>query len=264
MSNVYDGADFETEAIIIPTVKGIHRELLEENIKNQIENPFTSSTNYVETFNSQISDIIDEEEIEDGSDAMKAINNERISFYASVIDLVDNAFRLECDIDTIMDKNVEEIGDICEALYDFFITKRKKNIKNMMLNYILRNRIEICDALDILRKKKDVTTVGVGKAVEDPQFALLITNVQEVLRYVKSLDISMEGMIEYVDLDLYNNELVGSLMEMGVIRSDFQARYFAPLWGYQDCDYDDIIAKIVHGFEKAYRKKVKKEKKEGK
>ena len=91
MSNVYDGADFETEAIIIPTVKGIHRELLEENIKNQIENPFTSSTNYVETFNSQISDIIDEEEIEDGSDAMKAINNERISFYASVIDLVDNS-----------------------------------------------------------------------------------------------------------------------------------------------------------------------------
>jgi len=263
MSNVYDGADFETEAIIIPTVKGIHRELLEENIKNQLENPFVSTTNYVETFNMQIKDIIDEDE-DISSDAIKAINNERISFYAEVIGLIDEAFRLECDTDTIMEKDVEEIGDICEAMYDFFITKRKKNIKNMMLNYILRNRDDICDTLDILRKKKDVTTVAVGKAIDDPQFALLITNVQEVLRYVKSLDIAMEDMIEYVDLDLYNNELMGSLMAMGIIRGDFQARYFAPLWGYQDCDYDDIIAKIVHGFEKAYRKKAKKEKKEGK
>lgn len=250
--SIYEGENFETELVFIPAIKDLHRTLLEEDIKQQLSDPFDANVNCVETFNQQVEEILSGEDID--SDDAKIIRGEKLSFYTGIIELISDKYHLECDTETIAAKNLEEVSDICEAMYTFFVLKLKKNIKNMMLNYIMSNKKEICKSLDFLRKKKDVTTMSLRKKIEDPDISTIASNIQEVLNYIKSLDINMDEMIKYIDLDLYNNSAVNDLMLSSIIRSNFQVFYFSNLWGFQDCNYDDIISKIVNGLIKSMKK----------
>ncbi len=254
MPTVYDGGNFETEMVTIPKIKELHESLLKEDIAEQLKNPFDAKVDMVETFNQQIEESMEDAEDEDEK---KKINELRLAFYTDVIGLIDEKFHLDCDIDTISEKNLDDVSDICEAMYSFFVIKLKKNIKNMMLNYILANTNSICEALDYLKKKKDVTTMGLRKKIDDPDISMIAANLQEVLSYIKSLDISMDEMIKNLDLDLFNNSIVNDLMTDCTINSNFQVFYFAPLWSYQDCNYDDILAKIEHGIVKSLKKSIK-------
>ena len=245
MPSIYEAEDFETEMIILPQIKDLHKQLLEEEIKQQIRNPFDSKVDFVETFNQQLENALDEEDITE--DNRKQIEGEGISFYLGVIEQIDNYFQLECSMETIAEKNLEDIRDTFEAMYSFFVLKRKKNIKNMLLNYILENAEEICKALDYLKEKYDVTSENIKKYVNDENLAAIAANLQEVISYVKSLDNDMAEMITYLDMENFNNAMVYDLMHDCVILANFQDLYFAPLFSYHDSDYDDILAKIEHG-----------------
>ena len=253
MPQAFDGEDFETEMIILPKIKDLHKSLLEEDIREQIRNPFESKVDCVETFNQQVEETKNDEDVEE--DDLKKIDEEAISFYLGVIREIDSAFHLECDMEGIAEKNIDDIRDICEAMYGFFVMKRKKNIKNMMLNYIIENIDTISKSLEYLKKKKDVTSQNTKNLVDDSSFSLIIANLQEVLRYIKNEDNDMLYMIEYLDLAKFNNFKIKELMMASTIISGFQELYFAPLFSYQDSNYDDIIAKIEHGIFKAAKKK---------
>lgn len=253
---LYEGVNYDTEMVILPAIKNLHRTLLEEDIKLQLQNPFDSTVNCVKSFEEQVTEALKEEELD--SDDIRTIKAELVSFYSSIIELISEKYQLECDTESLAgSKNIEELGDICEAMYSFFVLKLKKNIKNSLLNYILENRDEIATALDYLKKKKDVTTISLRKKIEDPDASMIVSNIVEVVGHIKSLDISMDKMIQYLDIDLYNNSIINDLMTDCVIRSDFQALYYAPLSGFQDCNYDDIIAKISNGVIKASKKGAK-------
>lgn len=253
MPSLYEAEDFETEMIILPQIKDLHRSLLEEEINEQLKNPFDSKVNFIETFNQQLEEIKDDEDLSE--DDRKKIDQEAISFYTGVIKRIDEQFFLQCAIDNIAEKGVEEIQDICEAMYSFFVLKRKKNIKNIMLNYILENSESICNALDYLKKKTDVTSANSKNFVNDDNLSIIVSNLQTVLQYIKSLDNDMLDMIEYLDLENFNNAIVAEMMEDCTIVSSFQQLYFAPLFSYHDCNYDDILAKIEHGIYSTKKKK---------
>lgn len=250
--SIYEGGNFETEVVFIPAIKDLHRTLLEEDIKQQLEDPFDANVNCIEAFNQQVKEVLTDSDID--TDDIKTIKDERLSFYTGIIELISEKYRLDCDTETIASKNLEEVSDICEAMYSFFVLKLKKNIKNMMLNYALSNKKEICKNLDYLKKKKDVTTMSLRKKIEDPDISTIASNIQEVLNYIKSLDIDMTEMIQYIDLDLYNNSVINDLMNSAIINSNYQVYYFATLWGFQDCNYDDIIARITDGLIKSLKK----------
>lgn len=250
---IYEGGDFDTEMVIVPAIKDLHRTLLEEDIKEQLAHPFDASVDCVESFKQQTIEALEDEDLD--SDDRRAIKDEQVSFYTEVIELISEKYNLECDTETLASRNIEELGDVCEAMYSFFVLKLKKNIKNLMLNYILANTKEICKSLDYLKKKKDVTTLSLRKKIDDPDISMIASNLTEVLSYIKELDISMDVMIKNLDLDLYNNDQINTLMEEGVIRSDFQVYYFELLWGFQDCNYDDIVTKIINGLAKSIKKK---------
>lgn len=245
--------DLDSEVILIPQVQDLSRTLLNEDIKIQLENPFITKNDFVETFNQQCEEFLEEDDFD--TDTIMEFNSERIEFYIGVIELLDEKFDLHCDIDSISQKGLDDINDICSALYNFFTVKRKKNIKNMILNYILENENEIIKTLDILKENKDVTTTKNIDKVEDKNLALIITNIEEVIRYIKSLDITMDVMINYTDLDLFNNMMVKELIEDCIIACNFQTRYFSPIYSFKDTHYDEIISKITSDLIKVSKKR---------
>lgn len=255
MSSMYDAEDLDSELILIPQIQDLHTSLIQEDIRMQVENPFESNNDFVEAFNQQCEEALMDDDYTD--DVVKRVNEERIKFYVDVIELISDKFKLDCDVDTIAEKRVDVIDDICSAIYSFFVLKRKKNIKNMMLNYILEHEDEIAESLDYLKRKKDVVSVETKTKLEDENLSMFLANIQAVLRYVKSLDNSMDEMIQYTNLELFNNAMVQELLENAVISAHFQELYFAPLFSYQDTIYDEIVSKIETGIIKAARKRRK-------
>ena len=57
----FDGWNSDREMIIVPSVKNIHKELIEQALTLQINNSFSSASDYVETFNEQIESLLQEE-----------------------------------------------------------------------------------------------------------------------------------------------------------------------------------------------------------
>lgn len=255
MSSMYDAEDLDSEMILIPQIQDLHTSLIQEDIRMQVENPFESNNDFVEAFNQQCEEALMDDDYTD--DVVKRVNEERIKFYVDVIELISDKFHLDCDVDTIAEKRVDVIDDICSAIYSFFVLKRKKNIKNMMLNYILEHEDEIAESLDYLKRKKDVVSVETKTKLEDENLSMFLANIQAVLRYVKSLDNSMDEMIRYTNLELFNNAMIQELLENAVISGNFQELYFAPLFSYQDTIYDEIVSKIETGIVKAARKRRK-------
>lgn len=253
MSSMYDAEDLDSELVLIPQIQDLHTSLIQEDIRMQVENPFESNNDFVEAFNQQCEEALMDDDYTD--DVVKRVNEERIKFYVDVIELISDKFHLDCDVDTIAEKRVDVIDDICSAIYSFFVLKRKKNIKNMMLNYILEHEDEIAESLDYLKRKKDVVSVETKTKLEDENLSMFLANIQAVLRYVKSLDNSMDEMIRYTNLELFNNAMVQELLENAVISGNFQELYFAPLFSYQDTIYDEIVSKIETGIVKAAHKR---------
>ena len=54
----------------------------------------------------------------------------------------------------------------------------------------------------------------------------------------------MGEMINYSDLDLFNNMMIKKLIDESVITSEFQELYFYPIYSFKDQYYDEIISKI--------------------
>jgi hypothetical protein len=245
--------ELESELVLIPQVQELSRILLNEDIKVQLENPFETKNDFVETFDQQCEEMVEEDDFD--SDTIKQVEEERVEFYIKVINMLDEKFQLNCDTDYISQKSVVDINDICSALYNFFVIRRKKTIKNMVLNYIIENENEIVKTLEIYKDNKDVSTLSNNIKIEDENIALIVTNIEEVISYFKSLNISMDEMINYSDLDLFNNAMVKELIDDSVISPDFQVLYFSPIYSFKDTHYDEIISKIEHDLIKVAKKR---------
>lgn len=245
--------ELESELVLIPQVQELSRILLNEDIKVQLENPFETKNDFVETFDQQCEEMVEEDDFD--SDTIKQVEEERVEFYIKVINMLNDKFQLNCDTDYISQKSVIDINDICSALYNFFVIRRKKTIKNMVLNYIIENENEIVKTLEIYKDNKDVSTLSNNIKIEDENIALIVTNIEEVISYFKSLNISMDEMINYSDLDLFNNAMVKELIDDSVISPDFQVLYFSPIYSFKDTHYDEIISKIEHDLIKVAKKR---------
>ena len=245
MSHGYEEEDFETELVLLPDLKNLHEELISENIKEQIKNPFDIKTNFVEMFSESFVSALESQDLD--SDSKKKIISEAKAFYINTINLIDEKFDLECDTETFCEQ-IATLKDYCEAMYWFFVIKYKKNAKNIMVKYIIKNKKSICNNLEYFKKKKDVTTVSLKRKISDVDTTLLVSNLPEVLDYIKSLDIPMDKLITYLNLDNYYIGIINSLINNCIIRSDFQYNYLSALYeGQQDINYDDILTSIQRG-----------------
>ena len=242
----FEGSDFNTEIVELPYLKNLHKELIQENIKFQIDRPFENKADFEEVFSEQIEETLNMDGIDD--DGIRQVKSERDSFYSEIIELISQKYSLECDIETVIDKGPSQLKDCCEAMYSFFIIKYKKNIRNFFVNYITRNRKSIINYLDQMKKKKDVTSISLKKKIIDPDTALIIANLPDVIEYIKSLDMDMLNVLSYLNQDNFNIDYIDNLMKTSVMNCNFQCEYLSPIFDNdQNGDYDDIMSSIQRG-----------------
>lgn len=253
MSSYYDDEDIDSEEVLLPELKNFRISLIQENIKMQLINPFESSNDFVAVFDQQCEESLAEDDF--SQEVISRVNEERIRFYTDVIDLISDSFMLDCDTDTLAEKNIDTLSEICSAIYRFFILKRKKNIKNMLLNYIITHEKEISDVMDYLKRRKDVVSIDMRKRISDENLAMIVANIHVILSYIKSLNINMDEMIKYSDMEVLSNYIVNDLMQTGIINDNFQELYFSPVFGFYSNAHDEIVHKIERGLIKAARRR---------
>ena len=257
MSSIFDGGDFDTEVVTIPELKNLHQSLLEENIKLQIADPFETNMDCIEVFNEQCESLLEdsEDDPEEDSDVAGRIDSERRSFFQDIMNMIDNEYNLDLDLDHIMGYNTQEVLDTCEAMYSFFIIKRKKCIKTIIQNYCIANKDDICSMLDdtVGSDGVDVTSIASVKKFHDEKLARICANIHIVIEYFIQLDIGMDELVKYLDLDLFNNAKIADMIDGSLISSDFQSKYFAPIANTYNQSYDLMVGKIVNGIFKIDR-----------
>ena len=247
--------DLDRELVLVPEIKNVHRELIKESILLQISEAFSSSADYVETFNEQIESTLEEQGV-DIETCSGSVRSACLDFYCEVMNAISDEFSLDCDLDTIRDKGFDYCKNACEAMYSFFIIRRKKNIKNMYVGFILKNMKNIVSEYEAYKKKKDVTTVSIKKKVPDSNMALILSNIDQIIGHVSSLDLDMLDMIKYLNMDKFDNEVINELMELSLINSAYQSIYFEPMQkSYQDEAYDEISVSIQKSLSKNIKNK---------
>ena len=240
--NIYE--EDNTDLISMPEIRDLHYELISENIRDQIEDPFDNNTNFIETFSETCEQMKDT--YENNIDVLNQIKQGEKDFYMEIIRLIDTKYDLDIDFDTIQDHfNNKDIQMMCETLYEFFIIKYKKNIKSFFVNFINNNKSQILNEFESLRKKKDVSTISLKKKISNKDMVPIVSNILEVISFIKSLEVTPERFITYYNLDkVYNAKLKGYI-EDNIITGNFVNTFLGPVFDDdQDYNFDSIVSSI--------------------
>lgn len=177
-------------------------ELLLENIRSQISSTYCS-VNYMNVYSDKLELI--EEQLEDDSDIVRLVNDQRNSFFSKVIDIIDENFSVRAVIDYDDPKYTESVAT---ELYEFFIVDIRKNLSRFFYNFIQENKKRIVEDLDISKPKKDVITTSVKKNLKGNDIKI-ISNIYEVIEYISELEIENDVFLELCQSDIlsdYNDE----------------------------------------------------------
>lgn len=86
-----------------------------------------------------------------------------------------------------------DLFTIALYMYECFVSKFDAFVSQFYANFIMLNKDALWDALELVnyKKDKDVTTVYGKKAYDDVKMAIICAKMNEVLYYLKGLDIDL-------------------------------------------------------------------------
>lgn len=250
MVNINDEYEYDrSEFTVIPSLEGLHRELIEETIKEQIANPFKTSTDFMDSYSYMLDTIL---ETATGEDNIGDIEYDARVFYQDIIQKIDDRFGLGVNMDVICQYNVEDVRTFAESLYKFFILDYSKNIKKFYTRYILSHQNEIQSALDT-NNKKDVTTIAYKKKVSNKFISYALSDLENIISYIRDLSIPNQDFIEYYNQDKLEVSNIEKAIECGIIEGDFVDNFIGKIeLGY---GYDEIMSNIRNSlFNKGIKK----------
>lgn len=213
-------------------------DLIKENIRDQIENPLSTTVNFTETVIDKIREL--ENIYGDNDEVMRNVHNECISFFSFIIEQISERFELGIDSSYFTDFN--QIKNIGLALYNFFILNYKENITNFFYYYIIKNKKAIVSQFESYLKKKDVTTNSTKKKIKNREDVLIVSNLPNVINYIANLEIEPVDFILYASniSDFEINSII-SLIELDHMSGGFVYDYINLVID----DYDYILDEIM-------------------
>lgn len=143
-------------------------------------------------------------------DAKARITSVRDETYREIINRICREFNLNFTIDEDVD-----LYSAAFYLYDFFVANFNTNLITFFYNYIVRERAEIYDALNLVefRKNKDSSTIYGKKIYKDIKIAIINANIDRVIQYICGFDIRLSDIFSIVyaqkDLAYFMSTLVG-------------------------------------------------------
>ena len=241
------------DLIHVTPLQELSVELLDECIKYQIENPFSSKTNFLEEFSEVYID--DVEGYSENSDDLETTNNTANQFYLSVLKLLNDKFSLDLDEEIIGSMNVLALKNFAEGLYEFFIIKYERNIGKYIADVIIENKD------DLIKKYKDmnketVSWVSYERKLKDPEMIPIFANISSVIKEFRTMQIEISTFIDYFNQDKFEVAVLKYAIKNNIITGDFVPKFLSPLFEQetQNDVYDDIIINVSERLFKVFRK----------
>ena len=254
MNNDFDLMN-DDEFILTSSLKDLSDELLEECIKSQIENPFTSKVDFLEQFYEEYEN--ETSDLDKSSQEYLDNNSLAWSFYHKIFDLINDKFGLEANQDTIDGLNLDGIRNIAEGFYTFFILNYEKNITTYLIRYIKENQDLFIQSI----KERDdfqednVTYASLAKKLSNPDYAILFSNINSIVITIGTSVVTPEDFIKYFNPDRFDVAIVKHCINNFIITGDFVLNFLGVLFNrVQNDAYDEIVGDIQHFFYKKFKK----------
>ena len=194
-----------------------------DTIKDRLENrKYTTSIdepNVVQAFEENFK-LMKEQFPGDGSN----INLVRERVYKEIIDILCNFYNLQFneDDDTI------DLYTAAYYLYDFLVSKYKSIMVNFFTTFIINNKDSLYTqlGLDNYRKNKDSDTLYNKKVYTDQKYIIISANIEKVINYIESLDITLANIIQSTYID---EKIVMFFDNMVADRGNFFKNYYCSI-----------------------------------
>lgn len=224
LNNYERGSELDTEILFAD----LPFDLLNESIMNQINNPLSSNEDYMSTITYKC-ESLKNENIEN-PEYLKIIDEQSSSFFRVIVEKINDNFNLGIDL-THFD-TFDEIQELGEVLYRYFILDYLDNISTFTFNYIIRNK-ELFYREFGQRTKKDVTTQANKKTVKDKQKLAIYANISSIVEFTLNSEISNDEFISLSkDEEDYESSYILDLIESNKMVGDFVNTYI------QTCVYN--------------------------
>lgn len=255
MMSIYeDDYDIDNDELQeLPELKSLHSELINEEITEQVENPFLNKINFLDEYFDEYDDLV--EQYDENPDMMNKLESDAKDFCGEVLNLIDKKFNLDLDEDIVSGYSVDEIRSITYSLYDFFIVSYVKNLKKFFVKYIVKNKDDIYSVLSEVKDRNDVMTVSYKQKLNNEEVAVIVSNLRTVIEYINSLDLEPLQLLDIYNPERYDVYQITALISEGTLTGDFVSKFLEPVI-YQDTseDYIEIFTSIEGGLIKKFRK----------
>ena len=205
--------------------------VMRDNIQTQIENINSSDRDFMSIVKDKFG-VIKEGDYD--SDTMRKIIDEIDKFYNEVVNPIVSKFNLAYS-------SSEDLGEVAEVLYNFFVIERKSNTEKFIESYIDGNMESIIESLG-LDKSNDVATISMARKSKDTKSILIAANINTVIDYILDLDISSEYFLDVLSAegDYYVSAMV-DYANAGEIDGHYPSLYMKEILSEYDSDYASEI-----------------------
>lgn len=254
LTDLVDNYEVDNDELIeLPQLKGLHYELINENIRDQIEDPTESRVNFIDQYFLSV-----ENELNDNEENIELVQNLKadvVKFCLEVITLLDDKYNLNIDRDAIEDLNLEKMKSLTYALYEFFVIKYVKNLKKFYIKYIMSHLDDICNVFASEQEPNDIMYYSFKEKLKDPRAVTILVNLDKVIEYINTLDIDGMDLIGYYNPERYDIYIISEAMQDLLISETFVDAFIEPM----NDKYDEtIFTRVKLSIESSLLKKFKK------
>ena len=233
----YDSDRYElsTGTEIDELLSDLPLDLLRENIKEQIENPLSTTTNYLNT-------VLEKYELlknnfSENPDTLSQLNGYMDDFFQFIIDTLNNTLNLGINPNL----QHEELYKMSDALYNYFVINYRKNIVKFFYTFIKNNKRLLSDQYEKMGKKKDVTTLNYKKQLKNKDDVIILSNIPSIIDFIRDLNTRAEDFVSLTASDnTFDGRYVKYLMQHGEITGDFVDTYLNIIFDDNDHVLDEI------------------------
>lgn len=161
--------------------------------------------------------------------------------YKDIINLLCYEFNLECNL-TELDEN--DLYTPAFYLFRLLVSEFVENVKMFFVNFILKEKNNLYDALDMnrFRKDKDTNTLYNKKKFTNSKLAILISRLGYVIDNICVMDIPFDVYLNNVYQD---KNIVSYILNLIAPKNDFFKTYVAPLFAANSLVKASIIGDIT-------------------
>ena len=217
---VYTPQDINSELLL----SQIPVDILQENIQKQFDEQFVyRKVDYVSSFITQYNyskEVVKEMDDEDEMDALNVARDQFITFLSKLMEE-----KLDLGFPYLNDMTEEDQDELLHFTYRFFIVNIKHNFENLIINYIEKNKKEICETIP---KKKDISAMSYKKEIEDPDDIIILSNLNDVIDYVLTREFTVDDFLNFTERDEPELEkyLVEDYYDKNYLVGNFLDKYF--------------------------------------